>query len=77
MHSDSGLEVTRAVREKISREHGNNPRLLVEYYIDYQRRFANRLRSATPLNRKAESPEDTPSVDTSLPSGSHGGTNAD
>lgn len=76
MRSDSGLEVTRAVREKISREHGNNPRLLVEYYIDYQRRFTDRLRSAPPLDRKAASPEDTSPVDTSPPRASDGSTNA-
>ena len=41
---DAGLEATRAVREKISREHGNDPKRLVEYYIEHQRRFATRLR---------------------------------
>lgn len=41
---DAGLEATRAVREKISREHGNDPKRLVEYYIEHQRRFAGRLR---------------------------------
>jgi len=46
MTSDRGLDATRAVRAKISREHGNDPRRLVEYYIRYQGRFANRLRPA-------------------------------
>jgi hypothetical protein len=46
MSTDRGIEVTRAVREKISREHGNDPRRLVEYYIAYQARFAERLRPA-------------------------------
>lgn len=46
MKADSGLEATRAVREKISREHGNDARRLVEHYMDYQRRFAERLRWA-------------------------------
>ena len=43
MSTDLGLEATRAVREKISHEHGNDPRRLVEYYIEYQARFADRL----------------------------------
>lgn len=46
MPSDRGLDATRAVRAKISREHGNDPRRLVEYYIGYQTRFAHRLRRA-------------------------------
>jgi len=46
MSSDRGLEATRAIREKISREHHNDPRRLVEYYIRYQERFAHRLRRA-------------------------------
>jgi len=44
MKSDPGLEPTREVRTRISREHGNDPRRLVAYYIEYQQRFANRLR---------------------------------
>ncbi len=43
MSTDRGLEATRAIREKISREHHNDPRRLVEYYVQYQERFANRL----------------------------------
>lgn len=46
MSTDRGLEATRAVREKISHEHGNDPRRLVEYYVRYQARFADRLRRA-------------------------------
>ena len=46
MSTDRGVEATRAVREKISREHGNDPRRLVEYYIAFQARFADRLRRA-------------------------------
>lgn len=44
MKADPGLQPTRAIREKISREHGNDPRRLVEHYMNYQRRFADRLR---------------------------------
>lgn len=47
MQPDMGLEPTREVRKKISREHGNDPRRLVEYYMAYQRRFADRLRWAS------------------------------
>jgi hypothetical protein len=46
MKGDPGLQATRAIREKISREHGNDARRLVEHYMDYQRRFADRLRWA-------------------------------
>ena len=46
MTPDPGMEATRAIREKISREHGNDPKRLVEYYIEHQRRFAKRLRWA-------------------------------
>lgn len=46
MSADRGLEATRAVREKISREHGNDPHRIVAYYIKYQARFADRLRPA-------------------------------
>ena len=46
MSTDCGLEATRAIREKISREHGNDPRRLVEYYMRYQEQFADRLRRA-------------------------------
>lgn len=46
MNLDRGLEATRSIREKIAREHGNDPRRLVEYYLKYQQRFAERLRRA-------------------------------
>lgn len=46
MNADRGLEATRAVRQAISREHGNDPRRLVEHYFKYQERFADRLRRA-------------------------------
>ena len=49
MSTDRGLEATRAIREKISHEHGNNPRRLVEYYLKYQARFADRERGVTLL----------------------------
>jgi hypothetical protein len=46
MKPDPGLEPTREVRKRISREHANDPRRLVEYYMEYQRRFSDRLRWA-------------------------------
>ncbi len=46
MKPDLGLKPTREARTKISREHGNDPRRLVEYYMEYQRRFSARLRWA-------------------------------
>ena len=44
MSTDPGMQATRDVRERISREFGNDPRRLVEYYMEYQRKFVNRLR---------------------------------
>ena len=60
---DPGLEATRAVREKISREHGNDPKHLVEYYIEHQRRFAGRLR----WSRGAEQEPDDATEDAAVP----------
>ena len=54
MKVDLGLQVTRAVREKISREHCNDARLLVEHYMAYQRRFAERLRWAPGMEPEPE-----------------------
>ena len=48
MKADPGLEPTREVRKRISREYGNDPRRLVAYYMEYQQRFADRLRWASP-----------------------------
>lgn len=63
MKPDPGLQPTRDVRMKISREHDNDPRRLVEYYIEYQRRFADRLRWAPPaetLPRETAEQRDSP-----------------
>jgi len=46
MSTDPGLETTRSIREAISREHGNDPRRLIEYYLQYQTKFAGRLRAS-------------------------------
>jgi len=47
MPTDPGLQSTRDIRVRLSREHGNDPRRLVEHYMDYQTRFADRLRRAS------------------------------
>jgi hypothetical protein len=47
MSPDRGLEATRAIREKLSQEQGNDPRHLVEHYLKYQEQFAGRLRWAS------------------------------
>jgi hypothetical protein len=46
MKPDPGIQPTREVRTRISREHGNDLRRLGDYYMEYQRRFADRLRWA-------------------------------
>ena len=53
MKHDPGLEPTREARRIISREHANDPRRLVEYYMEYQRRFSNRLRWARAPERES------------------------
>jgi hypothetical protein len=57
MKADQGLEPTREVRTRISREHGNDPRRLVAYYMEYQQRFANRLRWAPAPGREKKAAE--------------------
>ena len=52
MKTDPGLESIRKARTRISHEHGNDPRRLVTYYMEYQRRFAGRLRWARDESRK-------------------------
>lgn len=56
MEPDPGLTPTRDVRTSISREHGNDPRRLVEFYMKYQRRFGDRLRWA-PTDREPKAAE--------------------
>jgi hypothetical protein len=46
MKPDAGLQPIRDIRLKISRELGNDPRRLVEYYMAYQQKLRTRLRSA-------------------------------
>ena len=40
---DEGIRAVRQIREKISREFGNDPEKLVEHYILEQERFRERL----------------------------------
>jgi len=56
MKIDLGLQPTRDIRERISRDHGNDPRRLVEYYMEFQRRFVERLRSPPKQEGAAEQP---------------------
>lgn len=65
MQPDPGLQPTREVRERISRDFGNDPRRLIEYYMEYQHRFANRLRLPPHHERTAEQADaaDRPSAD--------------
>lgn len=57
MKPDPGLTPLREVRTRISREHGNDPRRLVEYYMQYQQRFGDRLRWAHTADRKPKAAE--------------------
>jgi hypothetical protein len=60
MKVDPGLEPTREVRARISREHGNDLRRLVAYYMEYQQRFATRLRWASPPDREHKQAAEQP-----------------
>ena len=53
MNPDPGLQPTRKIRLEISRQFGNDPRRLVEYYMAYQRKFGARLRPAPASTRDA------------------------
>ena len=46
MKPDPGIEPIREVRKAISRSLGNDPARLVAYYIEMQKRFADRLQPA-------------------------------
>ena len=46
MKPDPGLEPIREVGQAISRNLGNDPARLVAYYIELQKRFADRLQRA-------------------------------
>ena len=56
----SGIEAVRRAREEISREHDNDPKKLVEYYMALQKRHQERLIDGTdqglslPAPRSAE-----------------------
>ena len=43
MKTDPAIEEIRAARIAISREHGNDPKRLVAFYLEYQKRFADRM----------------------------------
>jgi hypothetical protein len=58
MAVDQGLATTREVRERISREHGNDPHRLVAYYLAWQERFADRLRRAPEPGRDLDGPSE-------------------
>jgi hypothetical protein len=44
---DPLIEEIRAIRAKISREHGDDPQRLHEHYVEYQKQFKGRLISRT------------------------------
>ena len=44
MKTDPGIEKVRSARSKISQEAGHDPEKLIQHYIQYQKRFADRLR---------------------------------
>lgn len=45
--ANAGIEAVRRAREEISREHNNDPRKLVEYYMALQERHKDRLIDGT------------------------------
>ena len=43
MKRDPAIEAIREVRKRISRQYNNDPKALVAHYIEYQKRFEDRL----------------------------------
>ena len=56
MRPDPVIDEIRRVRHQISAEHDHDPRKLVEHYIEYQKRFGDRLvwRTAEPSQVTAD-----------------------
>lgn len=67
MNVDSGIKATRAIREAISREHGNDPRRLISYYMEYQKRFAGRLRYGPGPGEPEDDPAQTSATSQTSP----------
>jgi hypothetical protein len=44
---DPLIDEIRAIRARISREHGDDPQRLYEHYVEYQKQFKGRLISRT------------------------------
>ena len=59
--SNTGVEAVRRAREAISREHDNDPKRLVEYYVALQERHKDRL-TRSPIEPTAQSTR-TPKAD--------------
>lgn len=51
---DPLIDEIRAIRAQISREHGDDIERLVQHYIEYQKKFADRLIPAPPLTPKKQ-----------------------
>jgi hypothetical protein len=48
---DPAIETVRAARRRISEELGNDPSKVIDHYIEYQKKFGDRLQ---PLSSDAE-----------------------
>lgn len=55
---DQGMAAVREVRERISREHDNDPKRLVEYLMRLQKRHADRLLGSA--GQQGEAADDAP-----------------
>ncbi|MEX0704010.1 MAG: hypothetical protein WD069_18055 [Planctomycetales bacterium] len=55
-HADPVIDEIRAIRHEISARFGHDPKKLVEYYIELQRRHADRLVSMPGAARKRDEP---------------------
>ena len=51
--SDPVIDEVREVRHRISERHGHDPERLIEYYLEFQERYRDRL-LVTPLETNAE-----------------------
>ena len=60
MYPDPALDRIREVRHRISERFGHDPRKLVEYYMEEQKKYADRLVNLADLPAKPEREQEKP-----------------
>ncbi len=52
MKTDQAIEVVRSVRKAISKEQDHDPRKLLVYYLELQKKYAERLQSPAEVRER-------------------------